>query len=147
MHASAQAAWRWSSLGERIAKPAVAQERSFGLVVGGVLLAIAAFSAWRGRMLRAEIVAAIGFVLVIAALTKPAVLRQASAAWARLGHALGWFNSRVLLTLLFFVVFLPAGLVSRILGGDPLDVRRRVKSLWLDYPDRLADPNHYKRFF
>jgi hypothetical protein len=41
----------------------------------------------------------------------------------RLGHALGAVSSRVVLTLLFFAIFLPAGLAMRLLGRDPL--RRR----------------------
>ena len=41
-------------------------ERSFGVSVGGVLLLIAAVLWWRGRMGRAEVLAVIGAVLLIA---------------------------------------------------------------------------------
>src|SRR5262245_4628577 len=130
-------AGRWPSLGEPIPKPHVERERSFGLLVGGVLIAIAAYSAWRGHPLRAEITAAIGAFLVVAALVKPTALRQLNAGWMWIGHGLGWFNSRVLLTLLYMLVFYPMGLLARVFGSDPLDVQRAATSLWVDYPARL----------
>jgi len=41
-------------------------------------------------------------------------------AWLRLGWILGWINRRIILTLLFFVVILPRGLLMRALGPDPV---------------------------
>ena len=139
---------RWSSLGEvYVAPPKAPSHRSFGLTVGGVLAAIALFSLWRGHMVRAEVVAAIGAALIIAALVRPASLAGIAKGWGRVGHALGWINSRILLTALFVVVLWPVGLVSRVFGSDPLDRRRRTGSFWIAYSSRLRDPKHYERLF
>lgn len=141
-------AYRWRSLGNRYdAPPAAPSHRSFGLTVGGVLLAIGAFSAWRGHTIRAEIAGAIGAALVVAALVRPSSLAWLARWWGRLGQALGWFNSRVLLTLMFLFVLWPIGVVSRLFGSDPLDTRRRSGSFWVGYSDRLRDPKHYERPF
>lgn len=139
---------RWHALGEvYVAPPPAPSHRSFGLTVGGVLAAIAAFSLWRGHLMRAEIVAAISAVLIIAALVRPASLALIAKGWGLVGHALGWVNSRILLTLLFFVVLWPVGLVSRLFGSDPLDRRRRAGSFWTAYSTRFRDPTHYERMF
>jgi saxitoxin biosynthesis operon SxtJ-like protein len=138
----------WSALGEVYVPPPTApSHRKFGMTVGAVLIAIALFSAWRGHVIRAEVTVGIAALLIVAALVRPSSLGGVAAIWTRIGHALGWFNSRVLLTFLFFVVLSPIGFVSRLFGSDPLDSRRRSRSFWSDYPSRMRDPKHYEHLF
>jgi hypothetical protein len=54
---------------------------------------------------------------------RPQLLGPVYRAWLRLGHALGAVSSRIVLTALFFVIFLPIGLAMRVLGRDPLNRR------------------------
>ena len=139
---------RWASLGRPLAAPPSGPgERSFGLTVGGVLLAIAAFSAWRAHAVRAETLGALGAILVVTAAVRPAWLERPAFWWMRLAGALGWFNSRVLLTAIFAVVFTPFGLFMRMTGRDPLDRRPRPDSRWSPYPERFRDGKHYERLF
>ena len=138
---------QWRALGTVYVPPPIApSHRSFGLTVGGVLLAIAAVSVWRHHPTRAEVLAAIGGLLVVVALVRPSALAGPAAVWSRIGHALGWFNSRVLLTVMFMMVMWPIGVVSRLFGSDPLE-RRRGGSMWSVYPARLRDPKHFERQF
>ena len=140
--------YRWRGLGEvNVAAPPAPTPRSFGFTVGGALAAIAAFSLWRRHIVRAEIVAVASAALLLTALVQPAWLKPLARGWGRLGHALGWFNSRVLLTLLFVVVLWPVGLISRLLGSDPLGRRRSARSYWTPYSTRARDPRHYERMF
>jgi hypothetical protein len=37
-----------------------------------------------------------------------------------LGHALGWINSRILLSLVFYLVVTPIGFAIRLFGRDPM---------------------------
>src|SRR4029077_12080377 len=64
------------------------RERSFGLSVGGVLLLIAALLVWRGRITRAEVVGAIGAVLVVFGALAPKLLKRPSDAWWAFAMAL-----------------------------------------------------------
>jgi hypothetical protein len=50
----------------------------------------------------------------------PEVLRPVFYVWMKLGHALGWINTRIILGLVFFVMFAPIALLLRLLGKDPL---------------------------
>ena len=66
---------RWRSLGVPVvARRQAPSDRSFGITVGGVLIAIAAFSLWRGHAVRAEAAGAAGAALIAAALVRPAAL-------------------------------------------------------------------------
>ena len=138
---------RWRALGEvYTAPPPSPTPRSFGVTVGGVLAAIALFSLWRRHVVRAEVAAAFSGVLVIAALVRPAWLVPVAKQWNRVGHLLGWLNSRVLLTAMFVLVVSPIGVLGRLFGSDPLG-RRAAGSLWLPSAKRVRDPKHYERMF
>jgi Saxitoxin biosynthesis operon protein SxtJ len=139
---------RWRALGPvYVAAPPAPSHRSFGFTVGGVLAAISLFSLWRGHPLRAEIAAAISVCLLVAAAVSPSSLARLAAGWGRVGHALGWVNSRILLAVLFILVLWPIGLISRLFGSDPLGQRRRGESFWTAYSVRVRDPKHYERLF
>lgn len=122
-------------------------ERSFGRSVGGVLLLIAGILAWRGRMGAAEVVGAIGAVLVFLALVRPSLLKRPRAVWMRGAMALGYVNARIILTLMFLLVLTPIGLIWRVIGRDPLARRRQRWPGWVPHPARYRNPNHYTRMY
>jgi hypothetical protein len=103
--------------------PSVRQWRSFGLLVGGVF---AVLGSWRWA-LRGEsprpVLLALAVFLILPALVYPPLLAQPYRAWMALGHALGWINTRIILTIVFYGIFMPIGLVMRAFGRDPM--RRR----------------------
>jgi saxitoxin biosynthesis operon SxtJ-like protein len=125
----------------------VNRERSFGLSVGGVLIVIAALLAWRGRVTRAEIVGVIGVVLVVGGAFAPKLLKWPSDLWWAFAMALGWVNARVLLSVLFFLILSPLGLLWRLTGRDPLSLRRSSYPGWTPYPERLRRREHFERMF
>lgn len=57
---------------------------------------------------------------IILAFTKPIFLLYPYRAWMKLGHILGWLNSRIILGLVFLIVLQPIALIMRILGHDSL---------------------------
>jgi hypothetical protein len=122
-------------------------ERSFGISVGAVLSAIALTLAWRGRLVRAEVLGTIGALLLVLGVLRPSLLKWPSAWWWRFSKALGYVNARVLLTLLFVIVLLPMGLIWRLIGRDPLARRARTWPGWSPYPSRYQDRHHYRRMF
>lgn len=123
--------------------------RKFGLVVGGILLAMAALWILRHRHpLAARINLAIGGALVVGGVLAPTLLAPLHRVWMALAGALGWFNSRVLLGFVFYVLLAPIGLVLRLLGRDPLSRHfdRKRTTYWHERtePD---DPERFKRQF
>lgn len=59
-------------------------------------------------------------LLWVVALVWPMALRPVAAAWMKLGAILAWVNTRILLGVMFFTVFLVVGLILRLLGKDPI---------------------------
>jgi hypothetical protein len=123
------------------------QERSFGVSVGAVLLLIAAALVWRGRILTAEIMAPIGAVLLILGLTQPRLLKWPSAVWWKFAMVLGYVNSRIILTVAFAIVLTPLGLLWKLIGRDPLAMRRRNWPGWSPYPARYRNADHFTRMY
>jgi len=62
----------------------------------------------------------VGFGLSVPALLRPQLLHYIFVGWRHLGRALGWVNSRILLSAIFYLVIVPMGLCMRLLGKDPM---------------------------
>jgi hypothetical protein len=123
------------------------KERSFGVSVGTVLLAIAAYSVWRERWMLAQWLGGIGVVLLGFGLTAPRLLKWPSAAWWAMAAVLGYVNARVILTIVFAIVLTPIGVLWRVIGKDPLAAQRKNWPGWSASPERFRDPNHFKRMY
>jgi len=96
------------------------QLRSFGLLVGAIFALIGVWPVvWRGDDLRLWAVIVAG-VLIVPALIMPGCLRLVYRAWMTLGEALAWVNTRIILSVIFFIVFTPVGLLMRLRGKDPI---------------------------
>ena len=121
--------------------------RSFGLSVGTVLLLIAAYSVWRGRITAAEILGGIGTVLVVLGSVRPALLEWPNWLWWKLAFALGWINARIILTIIFIVLLVPLAIIWRLIGRDPLGRRRASWTGWVPYPPRYGSHLHFDRMF
>ena len=63
-------------------------------------------------------------LLTGAAMINADLLRPVYRVWMRFAEMLGWFNTRLILGLVFFLIFLPVGLILRIFR-DPM--RRRLE--------------------
>ncbi len=65
-----------------------------------------------------------------------------------LAAALGYVNSRVLLTVLFYLVFAPYGFVSRLVKRDPLRRRGgRGESYWTPRKQTRQAREGFERLF
>ncbi len=62
----------------------------------------------------------------------PPLFRLIYKYWVRLAIVLGYFVSRILLTIVFFIVVLPTGLIKRVLGKDSMkrELEPEAKSYW-----------------
>jgi hypothetical protein len=58
----------------------------------------------------------------------PAAARGIEWGWMKFALALGWVNSRILLSIIYFVFLLPIAWISRLFTKDPLALKRRTTS-------------------
>src|SRR5262249_54266315 len=89
--------------------------RSFGLIVAGGFAFIALWPVVRGHNPRTWI---LGFSLVLSAtaLVLPSALKPFYRVWMTVGEALGWVNSRIILTVIYYLVIVPIGALQRMTG-------------------------------
>jgi hypothetical protein len=48
--------------------------------------------------------------------------------WFKLAFVLGWINTRILLSVVYFIFLLPISLVSRLFVKDPLQLKRKTSA-------------------
>ena len=72
----------------------------------------------------------VGCPSLILGILKPSLLSYPYEVWMKLGHALGWINSRIILGLVYLVILQPIALIMKISGYDPL---REKKSNEISY--------------
>jgi len=74
----------------------------------------------------------------------PASLRtKLSDGWKKFGHALGNFQARVLLTVIYAILIAPFGLLVRVFS-DSLHMKKRPEK-WFDHPPMPNDVNEARR--
>lgn len=92
--------------------------RSFGLLVGAVFTAIGIWPfLLRGDALHLWAIG-LGGALILLGGISPGVLAPVHKVWMRVGHALGWINTRILLGLVFYGLVTPMGILFRLMGKD-----------------------------
>jgi hypothetical protein len=108
---------------EPIPRPSRSELRNFGLLFGAILALLFGVL----PLLRGHHPPRWPFALCVAAwifaLLAPSALAPVHAGWTRFGLALGWVNTRIVLSLIFFLLIVPVGLVMRLLGRDKLGRR------------------------
>jgi hypothetical protein len=121
--------------------------RSFGLLTGAIWALIGVLP-WVFRRDPVRLWA-IGLAALLAGfgLLWPAALRYPYRGWMALGHALGWINSRILLSLVFYLVVTPMGFVMRLSGRDPMRRGFDRKAASYRIPREPRPGEHMRRQF
>jgi hypothetical protein len=127
--------------------PKIKSLRSFGLLVGGVFALMAVWPVlFRGQPPRTwAMIAAIG--LMLPALVIPKILEPVYRAWMAIGNVLGWINSRIILGIVFFLVFTPAGWMMRLFKKDPMRLLSKGSSKTYRIPRMPRPESHMKQQF
>jgi hypothetical protein len=122
--------------------------RSFGLTVGAAFLILAGFLLWKGKP-TGPYFGGLGALLALTGWLAPTLLRPIERVWMIGARAMGWVMTRVILSLVFVLIFAPAGLVLRLLRKDPLQLRfdAQASSYWHDRDEAAATAERMERMF
>lgn len=121
--------------------------RKFGIVIGTLIIIIASLFYYRHlNYLPGNILSGIGGILILSGWLKPDLLAIPYKLWMGLAFGLGWIASRVILTFLFFFIFIPLGFIAKIFGKEFLDLKFRDKNdtYWIRKDNR--NPDYTKMF-
>lgn len=118
------------------------------MIVAGVLVLIAAWNLYRERTTVVAVLVVISMALVSIGMFMPLAARGFHRFWMGLALVLGYINSRILLSLLFYGAFLPYGVISRLVGRDPLRRRgAKEESYWVKRPRSRQTKEQFERLF
>src|ERR1017187_261687 len=122
--------------------------RKFGLLVGGVFMALGIVLCLRHRPACPYFLAAGGFLIGFG-LIAPRALKHIYIAWMAMAIVLGFVVSTVILALLFFLAITPIGLAARLFGKDflRLKLERRAGTYWIRREPGSKTPADYERQF
>jgi len=86
-------------------------------------------------------------ILWACAMLSPITLNPVYRVWMRVGYCLGWINSRIILGIMFYVIFLPSGFIMRLVGKDRMarTLNKKQNSYRVSHALRLK--NHIERPF
>jgi hypothetical protein len=122
--------------------------RMFGLVVGGVFVALGLLF-WLRHKAHYPWLLAPGGLLVVLGAVWPRTLKEVYLAWMSLAFVLGFVISHVILTVFFFLVITPIGLIARCFGKDFLSLKldRRAATYWIQRERKAKSTAEYERQF
>ncbi len=122
--------------------------RKFGIIVGIVLLIIAGFFFLKEKE-SFQLFLTIGTVLFVTGIVIPFTLKPIYWVWMVFSTILGWFMTRVILSLLFYVVFTPIGLIGRLFGKQFLDLKQNhsQQSYWNIRTVEASNTQNYEKQF
>ena len=92
------------------------QAKDTGLAITLILLLFDYFSNQHNLVLSA-------IIILILTMTFPKIFTPLAYVWFGLSHALGNFISKVLLSVIFFVIVTPVAIVRRVLGFDSMKTK------------------------
>ncbi len=129
-------------------QPDTSDFRKFGWVVGGAFLLFGALLVWRGHEWGRYLLWA-GGVLAVVGTVLPRVLKPVYFGWMSMAVVLGFFMTRVLLTVFFILVIAPVGLFFKLIGRDALHRKmdRSGTSYWIEKTYPIRDRTRLEKFF
>ena len=95
--------------------------RKFSFLVGGILILISLYILWKGTA-DYKILMSIGTGLIILGVIVPIILKPIYYLWMVFAAVLGWFMTRVILSVVFYIILTPIGLIAKLFRKDFLDL-------------------------
>jgi hypothetical protein len=129
-------------------QPKPSDLRTFAFLVGGVTLFIfGLLLPYLSRRSWNPYIVFAGLFVVLWGLLLPKTLNWPYRTWMFVGEILGWINTRIILSIIFFILFTPIGLLKKLFGQDSMkrNLEPESNSYRIINPERPV--NHMERPF
>ncbi len=114
--------------------------RGFGITIGIILFVISSFLMYHDKYSYQAIAivatAFIGFGIIF-----PSALKPFYFVWMTFAAVIGWVMTRVILSLVFYVIITPISLLTRLLGEDFLSLKKIEKHSYWEHRDSTEELN------
>lgn len=110
--------------------------KQFGSVLAGILFIFSTINFLKGRTFWYPWFFGFGVVCVFLVFAAPRYIKPIFIVFSKVGHAIGWLNTRVILALIYYIFITPIAVSMKIFNKDPLS--RKVNKTELTYWTRRA---------
>ncbi len=127
----------------------VKELKKFAIILGVVLLILASLNWWREH----ETVAVVFIVIAIAseliAFIKPILIKPVFITLTTVAKGIGWVNTRILLSIVFYLIMTPMGFIMRLFGKDFIDQKldKHASTYWHERTEKIFSQKHYEKQF
>ncbi len=125
------------------------EAKRFGVILGIGGAIIGGWLFYRERTTGATIAWSVGGVGLFGALLLGPIWLRFFKLWMKLAEGISWVMTRVILTTFFFLILSPIGLLMRLFGKRPLDVKWKdgKSSHWIDKPESELTIERYRNTY
>ena len=121
--------------------------RNFGIMIGAILFLVSTLLFFKGQDKYQIFTYAAGFVFVAGFMT-PILFWPFYMIWMIFATILGWFMTRVILSLLYYVLMTPIGMLSKFLGNDFLELKNNDNESYWNKRNKKSELNQdYEKQF
>tara|TARA_B100000029_G_C17449691_1_gene914545 strand:- start:55 stop:468 length:414 start_codon:yes stop_codon:yes gene_type:complete len=122
--------------------------RDFGILIGFILLIIAGILFYK-KIESYKLIIMSGITFIALGFVMPIIIKPFYLVWMSFATLLGWFMTRLILGLLFYIVISSIGLILRLFGKQFLELNNTSlkSSYWIYKEDsRVSHQNYDKQF-
>jgi len=107
--------------------------RQFGTSLAAILVILGAINFLKGRMGWYPWFFGLSFIVILLVLISPKSLRPIHIVFTKIAHAIGWFNTRAVLIIIYYILVTPTAIIMKIFGKDPLNrkICKNESSYWV----------------
>ena len=121
--------------------------RSFGITIGIILFIISSLLYYYNIPQYITIIYIAGFFISLGVII-PIILKPIYILWMIFAVMLGWLMTRLILSMVFYLILTPIGLITRLLGEDFLALKRFDFDSHWNYRDSENETNQdYEKQF
>lgn len=121
--------------------------KRFGIMMAVVFLILSGLFFFKQKYAIAVINFVVSCILFIIGFVFPVLLKPIYIIWMRFAYILSWINTRIILVILFYLVFTPLGLIMRLFNVDLLERNKAGATYWKKKEKADFDVSDYERRF
>ena len=135
-----------SNFSIQIENPGTQELRKFGLVFGAIVAVLfGLFLPWVFDFAWPVWPWIVSGISCSWALVHPDSLIFIYRIWMKFGHVMGWINTRIILGIMFYVIFFPAGVLMRLVAKDPMARKLDAETKSYRIESEVPEKNHIER--
>ncbi len=121
--------------------------KSFGITIGIILLILSGLLMFYEKEFY-QAIAILSSAFIGLGLILPILLKPIYFVWMVFAAILGWIMTRVILSLVFYLIITPIGLITRIIGEDFLALKKKNLDSYWNHRDSSIELNQdYEKQF